>query len=508
MSAASFLKVVWIYLRDNAGTLERPLVSEVGPWTALTPGSLGRMAETGDARARSLRQAILTVGIVLILAEALRAVYRHRVAPFFDYQGLGYRAPEPLEYGTALFVLLTVALLLPRRIRVVSDFLVWMVFALAVAPSVLLAQYMPTLQPTQATVMGVVMGACMLLIRWGAALDPVKTLPVRRIDTGINFWGLLALVSALTYAVLVATNGLHVRFLSFDDVYSVRDEFSLAASGSFVMAYLLPWQSNVINPLFMARGILARKWGTLTLGVGGQLLIYSSVGSKGDLFVIPVVVALALLFRYRTVILGRTILLAVTAACTLALALDQVTDSIVWSSLIVRRVMVVPGALTAAYVDVFSQLPKANFAEVIPLIPDPYASEPMHPVHIVGLLFVGNADTAANVNLFGHGFLQYGYPGMVVESLVLIVMLWLANAATRGLPLPAACIVFFSQGIALISSSVFTTALSHGFGFAVLVCALAPVTGWARRARASGPDPRPRPARKSPARRRTAPTRS
>ena len=98
------------------------------------------------------------------------------------------------------------------------------------------------------------------------------------------------------------------------------------------------------------------------------------------------------------------VLIGVSLSSLAALAVDKLLGGITASSLLIRRFIVVPGALAAAYVAVFQNRPKTNFSDsVLPFLSNPYANG-LSPTHLVGEIFVGNTETAANVSLLGHGY--------------------------------------------------------------------------------------------------------
>ncbi|WP_133434059.1 hypothetical protein [Aeromicrobium phragmitis] len=432
-----------------------------------------RQQQTRRAATRGIAVAIT----VSLFAAILHYTYQLKVAPFFAYSGLTYREPNPFNYFIAILITALVALILPQHIERVSDFILWIVYVLAVAPSILLAQYSQTLPPDEATAMGLAIGATMamavILLRIGPKWHP----NLARMDWGIDFWVLIGGFAFLIYGYMVLTTGLRLQLTALTDVYDLRESFGGRASGDRVVGYLVPVLRNVINPLLIARGIGARRFLPLAAGSLGQLVIYASTGHKSVLFSVPAIIGLAMLFRlYRNRPPGVAVLVAVATTSLLALVLDRITGSLLWTSLLSRRMMIVPGALTAAYVAVFGNRPRQNFADVIPFVDDPYTAT--SPVNIVGAEFVGNINTAANVNLFGHGYLNFGYLGMFIEGLVLVVLLIIANGATRGLPVMTSCAIFFVPSISFVSASVFTTALTHGFLAAVVVSLIAPSTGW------------------------------
>lgn len=436
-------------------------------------------AQERSALDQALRIAISKITVSLLYSTILYYVYKTQIAPAFSYSGLTYREPEPLSYGIALTTVCIVSLVLPGRMIRTSDFMIWFLYIVVGAPSILLAQYSLTLPVDEATRMGLTLAACFVLISLLAPRAPTTGLfgRIRPKSTAL-VWPAILIFSVGIYAYLLVSLGVQLRLVALLDVYDVREDFGSATSGNLLVGYLLPIQYSVLNPALMARGVYSKRRAFFLAGALGQVLIYAGTGQKTVLLSIAAILGLALLFRTNLRLSGTRLMLATGLASLGTLALDYLTDSIIWSSLFVRRFIVVSGSLTAAYVAVFSNLPKSNFSDVIPFAENPYTI--IAPTHIVGAQFVGDIETAANVNLFGHGYLSFGYLGMFAVSFVLIAILWAIDAATWGLPTAVSSLIFLMPTFSLASASVFTTIMTHGLAAGIIVALILPRTGWGR----------------------------
>jgi hypothetical protein len=66
---------------------------------------------------------------------------------------------------------------------------------------------------------------------------------------------------------------------------------------------------------------------------------------------------------------------------------------------------------------------------------------------------------------------------MIAATVVLILLLWAIDDATRGLAPGLACLIFLMPALALAESAILTALLTHGFIAAIILCALAPREG-------------------------------
>ena len=442
----------------------------------------------------ALGSGILLLASVGLYAASLQYGYRDFVAPSFSYAGLGYRSPNPASYAGMILLTALVAALLPLRLRTPSDFVLWMLFCLVGAPSILIAQYNSKIPSGASVPTGLAVALTMLTIRFGALARPrVPEKLLARLSSEIVWIGLVA-VAVITYVAILLTSGISVSWLAFDDVYSVRSDYMQIYAALPLLGYLVPLVSNVINPVLMARGLFSRRYLLLAIGGVGQYILYVTTGNKVILFSIPAIAGLTFLFRGDRNVKGRHLLLSISFVALGTVILDLISASTLWTGLILRRFIIVPGALTAGYIYVFLGQPKTHFADSpLKWLKSPYGD--LLPSFLVGIKFVGDPTTNANASLFGHGFAAYGYVGMVIEGLALVPVLWLLDTLAKGLPIKVAALVLLMPSVALAGASVFTSILTHGLLFAALVLAVLPREGWQRSSPRAGAPPLQPPSR-------------
>ncbi len=422
------------------------------------------------------RRSMLTRGPVVVLAVLayvgiLHYAYVHDIAPLFTYLQYGYRAPDPYYYGAAIGMVIILALLLPRHIERPSHLSVWLLYLIAVLPGVIVPQISPALSQVEAFRLALWVAGCFLPVvligtRQGLrGFIPLAPLPARR-------WWLIIVVLWLvlnTFILLYA--GIKFALPSFEDVYGVRGEFRVTESTDPALAYVVPLLDKIINPLLIIRGLWYRRWIWAVAGTLGQVYLYSQQGSKTAILA-PVAIAVAYLFLRRRPA-GPSILAAAVVGSIGVLLVDWWNASNTLTSDFVRRVLVTPGIVLSGYVQVFQDIPKAKlgYSVLRGFFPYPYTKEPPD---LVGAEFFGDPFTHANASWLADGYANFGYPGMVAATVVLILLLWAIDDATRGLPSRFACLIFLMPALALAESAILTALLTHGFIAAIILCALAP----------------------------------
>jgi hypothetical protein len=418
--------------------------------------------------------AAVALGYVAILHYA----YVEHIAPLFTYLQYGYRTPDPVGYGVAVALVVGLALMMPRRITHPSHFIVWVLFIIAVAPSLLVPQWAPALSHGEALELALWIGACFGLVVGLGTRQTLREFVPRRPLRARTFWLLLAGIFVALNVYVLLTIGVSLTLPSFDDVYGVRSEFRQERAVNPALGYVVPLL-GVVNSAMMVRGLWDRRALWVLAGGLGQLYLYAEQGEKSALLSPVAIGAAFLLLRRRRSMVGATALLGASALAVVVMAVDWWRVSNDATSLLVRRFLVTPGLVTAGYVQVFDDAPKAQlgYSVLAPFVRYPYQAEPPD---LVGAHFFGDPATHANTGWLGDGFANFGYPGMVTASLILVFVLWTIDDATKGLPSGFACLFFLLPALTLAESAILTAILTHGIFVAIVLCTLAPRNGWAR----------------------------
>lgn len=408
----------------------------------------------------------------LVYSVVLQVTYRTQISPEFAVQGLTYRTPDLWRYSFAILLMAIVACCLPRRLVRLSDYLQWLPFIIAGAPSILLPQYMTALSANEATRMALAVAGSLLLCR--ALTVGSLSLRLSLPRPSARVWTILAALTVLLYLYTATIAGLPLRLVSIDGGYDVRSSFA-AATGGTLVPRLLPAVYNVINPIFMARGLFERKVWPFVFGAGGQVLIFLWEAQKSVLFSIPTVIAMFFLLR-RGPVRGYYTFLVAVAVCVGSVLIDWLLRGYTLTTLFVRRFLVVPGALTVGFVLVFMDRPKGHFAELGLGNANPYVD--LDPAFLVGREFVGDPTTHANVNIWGHGYMSFGYLGMFVIAVMFAAVLLALDAVSEGLPPAVLGTILFPMAMVIASANLFTSVLTHGIWALLLILPMLPRDGW------------------------------
>lgn len=455
----------------------------------------------------AFRRRFLLVCWLAAYALALHWIYQEKISPAFSYLGLRYREPNYLYYFLAFGFICCIAFLMPSMLRRPSDFILWILFLMTAVPSILVPQYGNIITPERSLELAVYVALSFSLVVVLAPRAPRRLIKVitsrllgrlpprmrerlfKRITVPPQlFWLVVALITVGTYGYFLFTTGLSFKFVSLGAVRDIRFQYrdQIAANGP-ALGYLVRLQGNVINPLIIAFGLFARpwlafgvfsrRWLLVIAGTVGQLLIFSITGYKLTLLSPLALIAVAVLFRIHRETSGQMILVGTMLSMVAATVVDTFRGGLLFIEIFVDRLLLTPGVLTAAHVMVFQDKPKAEwgYSFMAPFVHYPYNETP---AFMVGRIFSGDPATSANANFFADGYANLGYPGMFIEALALVVILWLLDSAGRHLSLPMAALILLLPTLALVNSGVFTSLLTNGYLAAIVVMACLPRRGW------------------------------
>lgn len=446
-------------------------------------GSVSTLADSTPASVAPpkkgwIGQQLMLLGLLLVYTAILHWTYQWKIAPLFGYLGSRYRDPEVRNYLLAFGLAYIVAFFLPRRLCYPSDFVVWMLYVMACVPSILVPQYADILSASGSIKLASAVAANFWLLVVLADKGPKRIGQIRVPNHMI--WNFLAVVTLAVYGYMLYVTGLSFRFISLAAVQDVRFAYrdAIAVSGPG-LAYLIGVQGNVINPTLVARGIYGRRWFLVVAGATGQILIFSVTGYKLILLSVPAAFLVGLMFRFSARPRGYLVLAGTIISSLLALAADKFTGGFIYTQIFINRLLLIPGTLTAAHVLVFRGEAKAEWGHsfMAPFVDYPYEAAP---AFIVGERFSGNAEVSSNTSLFGDGYANLGYPGILVEVVVLLLILWVVNGTASRLPIAVSSMILLVPTLALVNTSVFTSILTGGFAASVILMSVLPESGWGR----------------------------
>lgn len=418
---------------------------------------------------------VARAGIVLgtgIYVGLLTGYYIQVVAPAFAYAG--YKYHEPLTYAPVVLAAvcaLIPGLWMPIAIKRPSEVVYWFVYMLIFVPACVVPFYSADSDPWVIFLRVFCMFIALVVLAVPYRLPPLR-LPQFSIPP-IAFWIAIGAWCVFAYVLIGSEFGLQIGAIRLSEVDLMRADYKVALGGTGrLVAYVLPWQGNVINPLLVAQGLVTANPFLLAIGLVGQLMIFSITGYKTVLFSGVLVLALLVALRNGGKWFGVYIVWGAIALVVVPWVIDTMLGTPVLSFLFTRRIAAVPGMLTGYYMDFFSEHPHVYLSDSVfrSFVDYPYFTSVSQ---TIGHTYF-TAATNANANLWAHGFANFGWPGIIGMTVGLALVAWVVDGIAQHRDRRLASVLFAVPAFALTNSGLPTSLLTHGIGFAVLLLLMMP----------------------------------
>lgn len=439
---------------------------------------------------RLVRSILLVPAAVAVYAFVLHSVYVEVIVVNFAYTGYRYSTPTVYALLASWLLASLVAVALPARARSGVSVLLWILFLVVVAPVVLTLPYMGILDDRDGALFGAGLSIAFLLtVLISRRRAPAE--PLRASVSPTTFWLIIGGFSAVTYGYVAFTIGISLDFLSLFDVYDQRSDYREALAESTILGYLVSNQANVVNPLLIAWGVTKRRWPLVIIVIVGQWALYSATGFKTVLFSIAAIALLLVLFKFDRRPRLLLMMWGASALVLLARFVDDLSGSIVLTSIFARRFLFTPARLSSIYYDWYSNNPLSLLANSIlsPFITSPYE---YGPARTIALHVTGAADSSLNANVYAAGYAEFGWVGLIGVGILLGIYLRIVDRAAAGLPAWFSAVVAVMPAITMANTSLQTAMLSHGLVAVILTLMLVP------RVNAGGPLDPPATSRNGP----------
>lgn len=436
-----------------------------------------KSSESKQARRERL---LLVLGLSAYIAS-FQWMYINYLYPVFGYYGFDYNAPASKYVALAWVLSLLPSLWMPMALTRASQLAYWILYITVLIPCMFVPIYAEVGTPAETTLLMVTLFAGFAITGMGY-LVPLMLLRPPNISSSI-FWKVFASIAiALTLWVVLVFRG-SLNIVSFGDVYDVRFAADDLIEGTKIN-YALMWLSGAINPALMAWGLFYKRPWFVVGGVLGQLLIYSSLGTKGSISSVLFISIFYFLLKP-----GR-IPFALKLTGGAALLLGGLCLSYVWAGntpgpvqsvllfLILMRTFGTPGLTVAQYYDFFQRNPLTHFSHVSGVnwfVPYPYSNflglE-------IGYAYSGDPTYDATANFWAFdGLASFGLPGVLLISVFCALVFWmLDSAANKHAPRFAALVICYAA-YNLANISIFTSLFSGGLFLLMVFLYLAPVRG-------------------------------
>lgn len=399
-------------------------------------------------------------------------VYVAVISPAFAYNGSVYAPSNELSVLIGGLGAVLPSLWLSTHLRRPSDVVLWIMYLIGYVPASLLLYYLELRDVSELVPFTIVLTISMaILAAMGHIHRPGWVVPLRLTPSGYSTGLLLVAIAVMGY--MAVTTGLSLNLPGLLDVYDTRDSFgdTVGTAGTSI-AYVVVWTANVIAPLLIAIGLRRRAPLLAVLGILLELMVYAVTGFKSAFFASLLVVGILGLLAVRRAPRAAWLPASATLLVTAIVLVDQLNQSIVATSILVRRVLEVPALVTVRYFDYFTDHATFNLGHSFLRYWMRPPSE-LTPPELVGSAYFGTT-TWANGGFWADAFANFGLAGILGFSVALGSLLWLLDVVSERTDFAITGSVVAVVAVILTNTAVFTTILSHGLGLLILAYSLMP----------------------------------
>jgi hypothetical protein len=405
-----------------------------------------------------------TIGVQVVLVGLafkvlLDICYIYHVSPSYSYMGM---VLSPNYHKIVESYLMTLVLLLVSSWQTRSPSAIILTIGLFTGVIPLISIY--ALQDRSASFIYAVLSTfgIAMAITWMPRVR-VSYLMIRK----ETFIGICVIFVVAIVCYLIA-QGAYRRFtLDLYSIYAYRGEIGdLVFVGLF--KYFAHWAHSVFT-ISLLVWALHYKSKALAIGViATQIFIYGSTLLKALLFNFVFITGLYYILRRRgnvTILLWLyCAVLALGMLETMFLGYDNITG------VITRRVVFLPPYLANEYFELFREIGYVYWTSGFlgGLYPYPFAYDP---ANLVGQAAMASRETWANNGMFGMGFMQAGFAGMLLYGVLYGLWLYIIDCISVGrIPVEVAvCMVIVPTLLVVTDTDLPTTLLTHGGILATLM---------------------------------------
>jgi hypothetical protein len=424
------------------------------------------------------RQRLLLVCGMTAYVACFVWMYIHYLDATWAYFGFNYYPPSTKYVVLAWMFSLLPSLWMPIHLTRPSQLAYWVLYITVIIPSMFVPLFAGINPPTEVILVMIVFFVAFALT---GSTYFFPLLPFRRTRLSHRaFWICFGCLGTVLVIWVLAVLHSHLHIVSFADIYDQRNAARDVGEGTAV-SYALMGLTGAINPFLMGFGLYYRRYRFLAIGIVGQLLVYSALGTKGSILSIVFIPGVYAVLRVGRSPFGLKVaygFLAVLAGLCLSLVAVGYDPSPLHFAVlfvILMRTLPMGGLVTAWYYNFFQQNPFTYYSHVTGVnwfVHYPYAN-------FIGLEIGSFYQSGSDLDATAHfwatdGLEALGLSGVLLISVFCSLIFWvLDSAAKRHDPRLAALIATYAA-YNFANISIFTTLFSGGLTLLIIFLYILP----------------------------------
>lgn len=399
---------------------------------------------------------------LVLFKVALDLSYYFVISPFWSYSGFVLRL-NSLKLVESYLLLFIIFALMPKSVKKLSNIMVWLLILLSYIPMLTVFAFRDEVRIYMYGVTGFWILVFLLL---HTPMPTVSLAPLKQ--ARIIRYSIFICLTVIVFLMVYKYLGISFNF-DLSKVYDIRSEQPLSAIP--MGGYLIRWVARIINPIFFALFIIKRKWLLVGLIIFLQIWLFSVTGHKSQLFTLPFVLALMWIITRRNPLAYMG--MGLVAIVLIGMLSYWLADSLMISSLFTRRILLAQAKLSFYYYDFFSQneLVYLSASRLGFFLDYPYH---LSPAHLIGEVYFGNPEMNANTGVVGNAFMDFGFTGLALYSILLVIILKLVDTCSRRIDFRVGIAAIAMLAMSLTNGALTSVFLTGGLLLALILLYLLP----------------------------------
>jgi hypothetical protein len=394
----------------------------------------------------------------------LDIVYFFFIVDFFAYEGFSANFNIARLILSYIFVLL-LYISLTKSTKNISQIIIWILNLLSFIP---MTTYYAFTDVSSQFMFSVALFWIFINLALNKLPNLMVNIKISSYDAKRIFNLIVMILGLYVLFVLYLNFGIKINF-NLAKVYSFRKEYNNIKYPLF--NYFTDWVAYIINPILLSIFIIKRDFLKALFILLSQLYLFFTVGMKTFLFAPVFVLCLMWVIMRKNPYVF--IMSGLIGSILVGIFSNLFLNDIWLLSLFTRRVLFIPAKLNFIYYDYFSKNGIVYLSHSIfkGIINYPYE---LNPVNLIGYIYFNNPNMSANTGIIGDAYMNFGYIGLILWGILLIVVLKLVDSCAKGLDRRIGIAAMAMPIIALINSALLTSLLTHGILFSIFILYILP----------------------------------
>lgn len=421
-----------------------------------------------------IRQRIIVISLGFLYCILILISYAFTISPTHAYAGLKWVDLPSWCYFVSFLFAIVPLLWMPVRITRPSDISPWIFYACIIAPSAFIPFHVLDLPLTEIIPLPFSLVAVFALFEFLRRQRPFRIPRVQGSQQIFLVW-LPILMILLIFITFMMGN--FTVDLSFANVYQRRYLARQLVVTETIMAYAIGLLNGVCVPISIILAMLEKKKWYYGLVLAAMIAVFSLKGEKGAI-ALPLALMMIIHLssnpaRYN----GVRLMVYFNILIAASIIEFYIFNSDIISVYIIRRQFIMPAQLTSYYWEFFSvnphvMLTDSVFNKILNIEPPYELYTPM----LIGNEYFGNPQANANANIWGSGFAHFGYPGMVIVSVLSSLILRICDSMAKNNRFVLASAICGVISLIWTNAALHTSMFSNGIAMLIIAFFLYPAS--------------------------------